>query len=176
LGSGRRIAWGICGCSGKTGAGKSTLLTNLIYKDMQAERGLMVLDPHGDLVESLFDLVPLHRVPDTIYLNPADTAYPLAFNLLDCTTGLSASFVTNGMLAVLKKTWPEFWGPRMEYVLRSSLLTLLRTPHATLLDLHRLLVDLPFRQQIISRLNAVQAGPLPAARPDVPGKPRVGEP
>jgi len=60
LGSGRRIAWGICGCSGKTGAGKSTLLTNLIYKDMQAERGLMVLDPRGDLVESLFDrLLPI---------------------------------------------------------------------------------------------------------------------
>jgi hypothetical protein len=44
----------------------------------------------------------------------------------------------------------------MEYVLRSSLLTLLRTPHATLLDLHRLLVDLPFRQQIVSRLTDPQ--------------------
>jgi hypothetical protein len=95
-------------------------------------------------------------VPDTIYLNPADTAYPLALNPLDCTTGLSPSLVASGMLAVLKKTWPEFWGPRMEYVLRSSLLTLLRTPHATLLDLHRLLVDIPFRQQIISRLTDPQ--------------------
>ena len=44
----------------------------------------------------------------------------------------------------------------MEYVLRSSLLTLLRTPYATLLDLHRLLVDLPFRQQIVSRLTDPQ--------------------
>jgi hypothetical protein len=35
-------------------------------------------------------------------------------------------------------------------------LTLLRTPHATLLDLHRLLVDLPFRQQIVSRLTDPQ--------------------
>jgi hypothetical protein len=141
---------------GKTGAGKSTLLTNLIHEDMQDGRGLMVIDPHGDLVEALLDLVPPHRVPDTIYFNPADTAYPLAFNPLDCSTGLPASLVASGMLAVLKKTWPEFWGPRMEYVLRSSLLTLLRTPHATLLDLHRLLVDLPFRQQIVSRLTDPQ--------------------
>jgi hypothetical protein len=73
---------------GKTGAGKSTLLTNLIYEDMQAGRGLMVIDPHGDLVEALLDLVPIHRVPETIYLNPADTSYPLAFNPLDCTTGI----------------------------------------------------------------------------------------
>jgi hypothetical protein len=141
---------------GKTGAGKSTLLTNLIYEDMQAGRGLMVIDPHGDLVEALLDLVPLHRVPDTIYFNPADTSYPLAFNPLDCTSGLSASLVASGMLSVLKKTWPEFWGPRLEYVLRTSLVTLLSSPHATLLDLHRLLVDLPFRQQIVSRLTDPQ--------------------
>jgi hypothetical protein len=141
---------------GKTGTGKSTLLTNLIHADMQAGRGLMVIDPHGDLVEALLDLVPPDRVPDTIYFNPADTAYPLALNPLDCTTGLSASLVASGMLAVLKKTWPEFWGPRTEYVLRSSLLTLLGTPHATLLDLHRLLVDLPFRQQMVSRLTDPQ--------------------
>jgi len=137
---------------GKTGAGKSTLLTNLIYEDMQAGRGLMVIDPHGDLVEALLDLIPPHRVPDTIYFNPADTSYPLAFNPLDCTTSLPASLVASGMLSVLKKTWPEFWGPRMEYVLRSSLVSLLNTPHTTLLDLHRLLVDLPFRQQIVNRL------------------------
>src|SRR5437870_3522789 len=141
---------------GKTGAGKSTFLTNLIYEDMQAGRGLMVIDPHGDLVEALLDLVPLHRVPDTIYVNPADTSYPLAFNPLDCTTGLPASLVASGMLSVLKKTWPEFWGPRLEYVLRSSLVSLLHTPHTTLLDLHRLLVDLPFRQQIVSHLTDPQ--------------------
>jgi Helicase HerA, central domain len=141
---------------GQTGTGKSTLLTNLIYEDMQAGRGLMVIDPHGDLVETLLDLVPPHRVPTTIYFNPADTAYPLAFNPLDYSTGLPASLVASGMLSVLKKTWPEFWGPRLEYVLRSSLSTLIHTPHATLLDLHRLLVDLPFRQQIISRLTDPQ--------------------
>ena len=141
---------------GKTGTGKSTLLTNLIHADMQAGRGLMVIDPHGDLVETLLDLVPLHRVPETLYFNPADIAYPLAFNPLDCTTGLSASLVATGMLSVLKKTWPEFWGPRMEYVLRSSLLTLLSAPQTTLLVLHRLLVDLPFRQQIITRVTDPQ--------------------
>ena len=41
----------------------------------------------------------------------------------------------------------------MEYMLYSSLLTLLSALHATLLDLCRLLVDLPFRQQIVSRIT-----------------------
>src|SRR5262249_13332190 len=127
-----------------------------IYADMQAGRGLMVIDPHGDLVESLLDLVPLHRVPETIYFNPADTPYPLAFNPLDCTAGLPASPVASRVLSVLQKTWPEVWGPRMAYVLRATLLTPLRTPHTTLPDLHRLLVDLPFRQQIVNRLTDPQ--------------------
>ena len=69
----------------------------------------VVIDPHGDLVEAMLDLVPPHRVQEIIYFNPADTAYPLAFNPLDCTTSLPASLVASSMLSVLKKTWPAFW-------------------------------------------------------------------
>ena len=57
---------------GKTGTGKSTLLTHLIVQDLEAHRGYMVLDPHGDLVEAVLDLVPANRVAETIYFNPAD--------------------------------------------------------------------------------------------------------
>lgn len=66
---------------GKTGVGKSTFLLNLIHADLQAGRGLMVLDPHGDLVEDILALVPAEPLRDTVYFNPADTAYPVAFNL-----------------------------------------------------------------------------------------------
>lgn len=59
---------------GKTGVGKSTFLLNLIHADLQAGRGLMVLDPHGDLVEDILALVPAERLRDTVYFNPADTA------------------------------------------------------------------------------------------------------
>jgi Helicase HerA, central domain len=138
---------------GKTGTGKSTLLTRLIAEDLQHGRGLMLLDPHGDLVETILDLVPPSRAVDTIYFNPADTTYPFALNPLAPTTGLSAPLLASALLGVLKKAWPDFWGPRLEYVLRSSLLTLVSMKGATLLDLHRLLVDVEFRQKLVGRIR-----------------------
>lgn len=141
---------------GKTGTGKSTLLKNLIVGDLQANRGCMVIDPHGDLVEEILDLVPASRVPDTIYFNPADTAYPIGYNPLDSLGGMPPPLQASGILSVLKKNWPEFWGPRMEYVLRSSLLSLLSTPERTLLDLHRLLVDADFRKEIVKSVTDPQ--------------------
>jgi hypothetical protein len=116
----------------------------------------MVIDPHGDLVETMLDLVPPSRVVDTIYINPADTAYPFALNPIGSTAGLSASLMASALLSVLKKAWPDFWGPRLEYVLRSSLLSLFSLKAATLLDLHRLLVDFEFRQRLVSRLKDPQ--------------------
>jgi len=141
---------------GKTGVGKSTFLLNLIYADLQAGRGLIVLDPHGDLVEGILALVPAERLRDTLYFNPADTAYPVAFNPMDHGGTLPAALIASGIIGVLRKHWPEFWGPRMEYILRASLLTLLASPGATLLDLHRLLVDTPFREHLVQRVTDPQ--------------------
>src|SRR5581483_10872308 len=62
---------------GKTGSGKSTLLRNLIVQDLEAGRGLMLLDPHGDLADELLDYIPSWRTEDVVYLAPADLTYPI---------------------------------------------------------------------------------------------------
>jgi hypothetical protein len=107
-------------------------------------------------VETILDLVPPSRVLDTIYINPADTAYPFALNPIDTTAGLSPSLMASALLSVLKQAWPDFWGPRLEYVFRSSLPSLFNLKGATLLDLHRLLVNLECRQRLVSRLKDPQ--------------------
>jgi DNA helicase HerA-like ATPase len=68
---------------GKTGTGKSTLLPNLIVQEIEAGRGLMLLDPHGELVEEVLDYIPPRRVADVIYVSPADLSHPVGFNLLE---------------------------------------------------------------------------------------------
>src|SRR5262245_53949521 len=68
---------------GKTGTGKTTLLKNLIVQDIAAGHGVGVIDPHGDLAESLLDVIPRWRTEDVVYFDPADREHPIAFNPLD---------------------------------------------------------------------------------------------
>jgi hypothetical protein len=141
---------------GKTGTGQSTLLTHLMAQDLRARRGFMLIDPPGDLVETVLDRVPPARVHDTSSFHPAAVAYPLAFNPLAAIPGLAAHLHASGLLTVLKQAGPEFWGPRLAYVLHTSLLTLVSLPGTTLLDLHRLLSDPALRQRLVSRLTDPQ--------------------
>ncbi len=134
---------------GKTGMGKSTLLLNCIVQDIQRGNGLAVLDPHGDLVEKVLDYIPPRRINDTIYFNPADTEYPIAFNPLYHRDPSQRHLVASGLIQVFKKIWADSWGPRLEYVLRNAILALLENPGNTLLGIPRLLTEDRFRQNII---------------------------
>ena len=69
---------------GRTGTGKSTLLRSMILDGLQSGRNLCVIDPHGDLVESVLDSVPRHRTNDVIHFSAADRDWPVAFNPLHC--------------------------------------------------------------------------------------------
>jgi hypothetical protein len=135
---------------GKTGTGKSTLLGNMIISDIKAGHGVALIDPHGDLAEEILDYVPDHRIEDVIYFNPADNEYPVPFNPLEQVHPDYHHLVSSGLISVLKKVWPEFWGPRLEHILRHCILTLLEYPDSTLLDIPRLLTDKEFRGHVLS--------------------------
>ena len=141
---------------GKTGTGKSTLIQNMAAHDIEAGYGLALIDPHGDLAEEILELVPERRIKDVIYFNPADLEYPLAFNPLENVSPDHRYLVASGMISVLKKVWADFWGPRLEHILRNALLTLLENPGSTLLDLPRLLTDEKFREMLLRRVNHPQ--------------------
>lgn len=134
---------------GKTGTGKSTLIENMIISDIRAGNGLALIDPHGDLAEDILHFVPKRRIEDVIYFNPADMEYPIAFNPLEKVGLYYHHLVASGLISVFKKVWSEFWGPRLEHILRHSILTLLEYPDSTLLDIPRLLTDKDFRQHVL---------------------------
>jgi hypothetical protein len=141
---------------GKTGTGKSTLLLNMAAHDIEMGYGLALIDPHGDLAEEVLELVPARRIQDVIYLNPADLEYPVAFNPLENVSPDHRYLAASDMISVLKKVWADFWGPRLEHILRNSLLTLLENPGSTLLDLPKLLTDERVREAMLRRVSHPQ--------------------
>jgi DNA helicase HerA-like ATPase len=141
---------------GKTGTGKTTLLENMIVSDIRDGNGLAIVDPHGDLAESLLHFIPKARIKDVIYFNPADMDHPIAFNPLESVHPDRRHLVVSGLIGVLRKAWPEFWGPRLEHILRHSILALLEYPDSTLLDLQRLLTDQEFRRNVLKMVTHQQ--------------------
>jgi len=135
---------------GKTGTGKSTLIENLAISDIKNGYGLALIDPHGDMAEDILNFIKKKRIKDVIYFNPGDLYYPIAFNPLEKVPQDYHHLVVSGIISTFKKIWSESWGPRLEHILRHSLLSLLEYPNSTLLDLQKLLTDKDFRTNVIN--------------------------
>jgi len=140
----RRHIWAI----GKTGTGKSTLIANMAIDDIKKDRGMAIIDPHGDLSEIILNYIPKRRINDVIYFNPADTDYPIAINPLEVTNKEEAELVVSGIVSIFNKIFGFSWGPRLEYILRNSLFTLAQVPNSTLKDVPLLLTNKLFRQRV----------------------------
>ncbi len=138
---------------GKTGMGKSTILENMIIDDIRAGRGVAVVDPHGDLAEKIIQFIPSHRVNDVIYFNPADVDYPIAFNVVEQVAPHLRHLVASGLIGVFQKLWADSWGPRLEYILRNSILAILDYPNSTLLGVTRMLSDKSFRKKVVEQIQ-----------------------
>jgi hypothetical protein len=126
---------------GKTGTGKSTMLETLIRQDLLNGNGLALLDPHGDLVEKVLLQVPSERRVDLVYFDATDPKNPLGFNPLERVADRFRPLAASGLLSVFQHIWADSWGPRLEHILRNTLLALLEQPSATLADVSRLLDD-----------------------------------
>lgn len=134
---------------GQTGAGKSGMLELLALSDVFYNQGYCIIDPHGDFAIDNLRFIPESRVKDVVYFNPADTAFPVAFNPLEITDPARKPNICSEVIGVLKRMFGDSWGPRLEHILRYTLLALLDRPETTLLDISRLLTDKDFRKETL---------------------------
>lgn len=135
---------------GQTGAGKSGLLELFALSDIFHGQGYAIIDPHGDFAINNMRFIPGSRLQDVVYFNPADTAYPLGFNPLEVTNPAQKTNISSEVIGVLKRMFGESWGPRLEYILRYTILALLDRPETTMLDITRMLTDKKFRKDTLS--------------------------
>ncbi len=145
----RRHLWAI----GKTGTGKSTLIANMAIDDMKKGRGVAIIDPHGDLSDIILDYVPASRMNDVVYFNPIDRDRPVRLNILEVKNPAQRELIVSGIVAIFNKLYGHSWGPRLEYILRNTLLALSEIPDMTLVEVPRLLTDRDFRHAAMAKVH-----------------------
>jgi len=142
---------------GTTGTGKSTMIKNIIYQDMHNDRehGLCVLDPHGDLIDEMLELVPKDRKDDVILFDPMDMERPFGLNLLECDRNdpHQVRWVVSTVMGTLQRLFSYSWGPRLEHVLRNTLLTTMELPGSTFLELLLLLTKQEYRDEVLNVID-----------------------
>jgi|SaaInlStandDraft_7_1057024.scaffolds.fasta_scaffold01954_5 hypothetical protein len=137
----------------KTWMGKSTLLENMIIDDIRKWRWVAVIDPHGDLAEWVIGFIPKSRTNQTIIFDPSDTDWPIAFNMLDNVKPEHRPLVASGLVWIFKKIFGDSWGPRLEHILRNTILALVEYPNSTLISIPLMLTSDVFRNKVVNKIT-----------------------
>lgn len=138
---------------GKTGTGKSTMIANMAINDMRNNEGVAIIDPHGDLCDVLLDYIPSNRINDVMYLDPADLEHPFHLNPLEIKNESYRELIASGIVSIFYKLYHYSWGPRLEYILRNTILTLLHVPESTLLQVPEILTNEKYREKVVAVLT-----------------------
>ncbi|MEK7560919.1 MAG: DUF87 domain-containing protein [Patescibacteria group bacterium] len=138
---------------GRSGVGKSKLLELLIRQDIGYGYGCCVIDPHGDVIESLLDFIPEERIHDVVVIDPSDTGWPISFNPLQKVPPEQKHMMAQGLIEVMEKQFGANWTPRLEHVFRFSVLALLDYPEATFRGMIQLLTDRGYRQRVVEYIE-----------------------
>jgi len=142
---------------GKTGMGKTEMLKTMISQDIQAGKGVAVIDPH-DLAEQIMEYIPPERAEDVIYFDPADTERPMGMNVMDAHTEDERHFVTGVVINMMYKLFDPhktgIIGPRFEHAIRNSMLTVMEAvPGGTFMELVRCQTDPKYVQSLLPKVS-----------------------
>ena len=136
--------------AGASQFGKSTLLEHMIAQDMEHGEGLTLLDPKGDLAESVLNRVPPNRIADCIYI---DIKNPIPINFM----GWKTEEERQTLLADVNQTFMRFSamaaGDQWGSILRWVIYTLLSARDVSFLDIYHFFSD-EERQKTILELVA----------------------
>lgn len=138
---------------GKTGTGKSEFLKEMILQDIQNGAGVCAIDPHGEFVEDILQLLPPERAEDVIYFNPSDLERPMGMNMMEADTEEQRHFVVSSVIGLMYKLYDPhrtgIIGPRFEHAIRNAMLTIMYKKGSTFIELVRALTDDKFVEELL---------------------------
>lgn len=138
---------------GKTGTGKSEFLKEMIMQDIERGEGVCAIDPHGEFVEELLQLMPAERAEDVIYFNPSDLTRPMGLNMMEADSEEQRHFVVSSIIGLMYKLYDPhrtgIIGPRFEHAIRNAMLTIMSKEGSTFIELVRALTDPKFVEELL---------------------------
>ena len=121
---------------GRSGSGKSTEMENMILQDIKADNGIAVIDPHGDTIKRLLQLIPENKADSTIYIDFGNPEWIPIWNPLKKIPyqdiGRTADNLVGSFKSMIKG---NAWGDRLEHLLRNGIFGLLHLDKSTFYDL-----------------------------------------
>jgi len=126
-----------------------------VRQQMEADRGTVLFDPHGQLADEVLSVVPKRRSNDVIYFNAADNIAPVSFNPMVGPPGTDPTLIADGVVTSFKNVFgfDEGSAPRLLHIFRNCLLSLIGTPFASISSVQRILVDQLFRKSAIASVQ-----------------------
>lgn len=142
---------------GRTGTGKTELMKSMILQDIQAGKGVCVIDPH-DLAEQLLGFIPPSRAEDVIYFNPADEDRPMGMNLLEANSDFERHMATSAIIEMMYKIYDPhktgMVGPRFEHAIRNAMLSVMdAVPGGSFIELVQVLTRPEYVQELLPRVR-----------------------
>ena len=142
---------------GASGQGKTELVKQMIIQDMRAGKGFVLIDPMGALARYVIDRTPDNRKEDVLIFNPSDLERPVPINILDRRYGINAEKIASNVHQIMKGVWHYSWGPNLEEILKTSIVTLLEVEcEPTMLGVERLLTNADYRHECIEVLEVLK--------------------
>src|SRR5271170_6916729 len=97
---------------GSTGTGKSKFLEHLIRQDIlnwrQSKCGLLLIDPHGSLYDSLMEWMAFHRLERPVVpIDLRSDEWIVAYNMLRDRPGADPSVVAANFVQAMAHVWGE---------------------------------------------------------------------
>ncbi|KUK79117.1 MAG: hypothetical protein XD95_0600, partial [Microgenomates bacterium 39_7] len=138
---------------GKTGTGKSEFLKQMILQDIAEGHGVAAIDPHGEFVEDVMELMPPERAEDVIYFNPSDKERPMGLNIMEAYSEDQKHFVVSSIISLMYKLYDPhrtgIIGPRFEHAIRNAMLSVMSRENSTFIEVVRILTDENFVKEML---------------------------
>ncbi len=144
---------------GQTGTGKTVSMKNMIIQDIENGEGVCFIDPHGEAIADILEIIPKHRADDVIVFDPGDLERPMGINMLEYDSDFpeQKTFIVNEMISIFDKLYDlkTTGGPMFEQYTRYALLLIMGDPDSgsTLLEVPRVFSDPAFRKMKLAKIT-----------------------